>query len=148
MDYNYGYKSTDMSVMMDNYRFLEEANKKGINLAEMDEKLKKYEKEIADHHLIIEDLKKRVQGSPASAELFSIHEQAVKDVPTVQHARMVSDRSKIHALHRVLMAHDSEYKDAYTNYEKAVQEAYVQHAKSAVTVPPVTTETDQQKKVP
>jgi len=143
--YNYG---ADMNVRMANYKYAEEANSKGIDLAKMSEKMKQYEKEIAEHHQIIDDLKKKVQGSPATAELFSMYEAMVKDIPAVQHARIISDRAKVHALHRVLTAQDSQYKEAYANYEKAVTDAYTELIRTKITVPQVVTEGEKPKAVP
>jgi len=124
----YSYES-DYNTKMANYRYVEEANRNGVDLSKLDEKCKRYEKEIDDHHKEIAELKKKVQTSSISAELFGIQEMAVKDVPAVIHAKKICDTAKIHALHRVLSMYDQQYKTAYEAYEKAVTDAYVLQAK-------------------
>jgi len=133
----YSYED-EYNTRMANYRYVEEANRKGVDLSKLEDKLKRYEMEIEDHHKEIAELKKRAQTSSISAELFGIQEATVKDMPTVQHAKKICDTAKIHALHRVLAMYDPQYKSAYETYEKAVTDAYVTQAKPCVPATPQT----------
>lgn len=108
----------DMNVRIANYRFVEEANNRNIDLSQLSSKCGQLEKEN-------EELRKKTSYSPAEAELFALQEQAVKDNPNVQEAYKHFNTAKIHASHRVLMAHDKEYRDAYDHYCKVVTDEYV-----------------------
>jgi len=115
-----------MNTRLSNYRFVEEANAKNIDLAQLSSKCGQLEKEN-------EDLRKKSSYSPAEAELFALQEQAVKDNPGVQEAYRKFTTAKIHASHRVLMAHDKEYREAYDNYCKVVTDEYVEKVKGHTT---------------
>jgi len=117
---------TNLDTRIANYRYLDEANAKGIDLSKLADKCAKYEKEIEDHHKKIAELEKRT--TPASAELFAIQEATVKDDTKVAEAYRTLDMLRKGALER-LLRNDAEYKAADDQYRKVVNDVYLERAK-------------------
>jgi len=119
---------------INNYRYIEEANRSGIDLSKLGDRVSALEKENAD-------LKKKMnepKESPMSAELFAMQQAIVKDNPRVKEARERLAHVREEAIAQLLYADHPAYKMAHDTFTNAVNAAYMEHVKGSGYVGPTT----------
>lgn len=100
----------------ENYDLFGKMMKEGISLKETLAKIDSLESEIKDL--------KKPKESPMDAQLFSVMEQAVREVPAVMEAKRRLQDEKTRIISELCMA-DEAYRKCFDQYRTAVNAAYV-----------------------
>jgi len=120
----------DPNISVENYRYVAEANAKGINLKDAIMKAEQKEHEMNELRKQLEEAKQTGMMGTSAGELFAIQQSLVKDVPEVAAASAILSRIHSEAEAELLYAENQKYRNAYDAYKKAVENAYIQHLKA------------------